>query len=278
MRNLPELQFHYRSCREKVDDLLNKIVDAPPSLSCEKCGKSFKVSFALKKHNCKKEEAKKINQEEPELYNYPPLVVKAEFRCLPCATFFTSKEDQKSHKCELKIDDNSANLDHMCKFCKFSFIKADDLKLHYAYAHYQDLFTRWVKAKAFPSKCVRPACQNVVLKDGRELAFHYAITHGKLHKAFEKEKAAKMDDVMKVLCPLEYSRKFENNGSWTSETSLGSSSFYSAQENSSVDEALTKVSDKNKKIVKLSAKNVRCPKCGRVTTESLSIHLCTHYT
>ena len=320
--SVPMLQQHSKSCKEKVNAFIEKLdsngqvnfgvkngashdqmPSQPEKLACEICGAKFKLKIQQKLHKSKcpgskKEEVKsKDVKENIAILGFPQDVVTALFKCLVCSLPFDSEEKLKKHQCVLKQNEQPAE-DGLrkalsCLLCpadfNMSFFQMENLKRHYALAHYQIFFSRYHTQK-FPSQCSKASCSREI-RDLRDLSLHYGMDHRKLKKALEKEKKTDMAETIQMLFSGE-------DGSQTSD-SLKSPSFKSGR--SSIDENIAPPAmmaasppratvtsgsfDANllppnvpKRVPHLGFKGQTCPKCDKVImNENLAAHLTTHY-
>ncbi len=251
---------------------------------CESCGRQFKKRMAPKQHVKKcssnpSEETKISSLTEEDLYNYPPEVIKAEFRCLKCALVFPDQKMADDHKpsCVVKVatdlPENSAKVNDVrtCKLCTGAFkITCDSevsIKFHYVYAHYMGFIARLGKLKEFPVACLKAGC-NKNLPDLRTAAFHYGIEHQRLFKALKNEKKAELHHLNLVFFKDMYEKKMESD-----ENSVSlSNTLSSAPELSDAD-----VDDQIKTSSQKSRNKRICPKCKKVPNESLKFHMTQHF-
>jgi hypothetical protein len=162
MTSLGQLQGHMGECIDRINQEIKKykkpdiIKSKVGEHVCDKCYKSFAISFAFKQHSkkCKPvvepvdadvlanikrtestdvllsqnpsettrvlEDVKPVIDAGEVLYKYPMTVVNAKYRCLPCATAFESEDKEKGHHCPLKFFTNEVeNFDDSlnCKLC-----------------------------------------------------------------------------------------------------------------------------------------------------------------
>ena len=188
--------------------------------------------------------------------------------------FFDSEEEFSAHQCPLSVPDpNILSIEtYKCELCpsKIALPTKTGLKKHYALAHYQKFFADQHRNLHFPMPCGKKTC-GINIVDSRQLALHYAIDHKKLSKALKLEGKHDMTQVIATLCAGE-------EGSLTTSDSSLKSPIPPAR--NSVDEAEspnTSSSSPAKRIPGLGSKNLKCPKCLKISTEGLNVHLAAHY-